>query len=86
MSEETVSYLKAVQNVLTDTSFSLDDYATQIESLIEKDADLAGLAKTSFILVNEDAFKSLEDSVTSEANDLMTSTETQSGLIEDIVT
>ena len=65
MSGETLSYLKAVQNVLTDSSFSLDEYATQIESLIEKDADLTGLAKTSFIVVNKDAFKSLLDSVTS---------------------
>lgn len=65
MSEETLSYLKAVQNVLTDSSFSLDEYATQAESLIERDADLTSLAKTSFILVNEDAFKSLKDSVTS---------------------
>ena len=65
MNEETLSYLKAVQNVLTDSSFSLDEYATQAESLIEKDADLTSLAKTSFILVNEDAFKSLQDSVTS---------------------
>ena len=83
LDDDTQKILKVSTHVLTDDAFSLKDYVEKITPLIEADKEKSFLAKTSFITLPAETFASLQESVRSQKDDLVKSSEILSGFKED---
>lgn len=65
--KETQQVLSSVSYVMTGPDFSFVDFVTKLEKLIETDSSQAKLARTSFIVVDDEALNSLKNSLMSES-------------------
>ena len=83
LAPETRNIVKTASLVMTDDTFSLSDYVTKVAALIEESKDWVTLAKTGFIPVSPEGFRSLLASVTSQDSNMTEKTEEFAGLAHD---
>ena len=87
-SKEVRDVVKTANFVLTDDGFSLATFVAKIEPMVEEDKTLAQLAKTAFVLVSKDALDGILNSVSSQEDGLVESTNADysKGMLTDALT